>query len=125
VNNPRLLHRLAVGAYLALIALLLAWMVWLDPLPARIASPMLLLLVGPLLIPLRAILHGRRYTMAWSSMLILLYFLHGAAAVASGGRAVWLGALEIALVLSYFSLAILYVRRSRPAQQESGSSSGR
>jgi uncharacterized membrane protein len=115
MNTARIVHRLAIAAYLGLIALLLLWLLWLDPLPARLLSPALLILLGPLLLPLRGILHGRRYTMAWTSMLILLYFLHGVAAAAGNGRAVWLGGMEIALAVAYFGLAIHYVRLSNPA----------
>jgi uncharacterized membrane protein len=116
VNDPRTLHRLAITVYLALIALLLLWMLRLDPLPASVISPALLVLLGPLLLPLRGIIHGRRYTMAWSTMLIMLYFIHGIAAASSGGRAALLGGAEVALVLSYFGLAIRYVRLSNPAR---------
>jgi uncharacterized membrane protein len=107
-------HRLAITAYLSLIVLLLLWLIWLAPLPAGATSPALLILLGPLLIPLRGILYGRRYTMAWTSMLILLYFLHGVVAAAGGGRAAWLGSIEIVLALGYFGLAIRYVRLSNP-----------
>ena len=115
-------HRLAVAVYLGLIGLLLLWLIWLAPPPTSLRSPALLLLLGPLLLPLRGILHGRRYTMAWSGMLILLYFLHGVAAVSGGGRAAWLGAAEIALALAYFALAIHCVRLSNPAQGTRGES---
>lgn len=114
MTSASTVHRLAVTAYLSLIALLLLWLIWLAPLPAGATSPALLILLGPLLIPLRSILYGRRYTMAWTSMLILLYFLHGVVAAAGGGRAAWLGGLEIVLALGYFGLAIRYVRLSNP-----------
>lgn len=111
----RIIHGLAIAAYLSLITLLLLWLIWLDPVAAQLRSPALLVLLGPLMLPLRGILQGRRYTMAWTSMLILLYFLHGVAAAAGSGRAVWLGSMEIVLALAYFVLAIRYVRLSNPA----------
>ena len=115
MTSAHTVHRLAIAAYLGLIALLLLWLVWLAPLSAGATSPALLILLGPLLLPLRGILYGRRYTMAWTSMLILLYFLHGVAAAAGGGRSAWLGGTEIVLTLAYFGLAIRYVRLSNPA----------
>lgn len=117
MSSAHVLHRLAVAAYLALIVLLLAWKIWFDPRPAGIGSLLLLLLLALLLLPLRGILHGRRYTVAWSTMFIVLYFIHGVAAAAGGGRAAWLGGAEVALVLSYFGLAIRYVRSSNPARR--------
>lgn len=115
MSSPHTIHRLAVAAYLGLIGLLLVSTLWLDPPPARLMSPLLLILIGPLLFPLRGLLHGRRYTIAWSSMLILLYFLHGTAVAATGHA--WIGGIELVLVLAYFSLAIRYVRITNPARQ--------
>lgn len=115
MSSPQTVHRLAIAIYLGLISLLLVSTLWLDPPPARLMSPLLLILIGPLLFPLRGLLHGRRYTIAWSSMLILLYFLHGTAVAATGH--VWIGGLEIVLALGYFSLAIRYVRITNPARQ--------
>lgn len=103
----------AVTSYFALIALLLAWIVWLEPPPTSLISPALLIILGPLLIPLRGILHARRYTMAWSTMLILAYFVHGVAYAAGSGPAVWLGVGEIALALIYFSGTNAYLRVTR------------
>lgn len=117
MSNARLVHRLAATSYLALITLLLANVLWLAPPPPQLISVMVLILVGPLLVALRGVVHGRRYTIAWSSMLILLYFMHGVMVAAGGGRGAVLGGVEIALALAYFVLAIRYVRLSNPARQ--------
>ena len=118
MRRARLYLRLASTVYLALIALLLLWLIWLAPPARETISISLLLLVGPLLLPLRGLLHGRRYTVAWSTLLILLYFSHGVAAMAGKGSGWWLGGLEIALSVSYFVLAIAYVRASNPSRQQ-------
>ncbi|RFA30436.1 hypothetical protein CAI21_05000 [Alkalilimnicola ehrlichii] len=110
MNNPRTVHLLAVTCYLSLFALLMAWLIWLAPPAPEYRSIALIFLVGPLLLPLRGILHARRYTFSWSGMLILIYFVHGIASMAAAGPARWLGAIEIVLSLSYFILAIRYLR---------------
>jgi uncharacterized membrane protein len=117
MSSARVLLRTATGAYLALLALLLLWLTWLAPPSPEAISLTLLLVVGPLLLPLRGLLHGRRYTVAWSTLLILLYVVHGVGAMAGGGRALWLGGGEIALSVVYFCSAIGYVRRSNPKRQ--------
>lgn len=109
----RLAFAAALAAYMGLIALLLAWVVWLDPPPTALISPVLLILIGPLLIPLRGLLHARRYTLAWSTLLILAYFIHGILYAAGNGLSVWLGSAEIALSLAYFGAANGYMRLSR------------
>lgn len=70
-----LLHGLAIGSLLALIALALAWELSIAAGPA---GPGLLALKAlPLLLPLFGILRGRRYTYQWAPMLVLAYFIEG------------------------------------------------
>ncbi len=71
------LYYLASGTYVALIILSLAWEGWLAP--ARGVPPgfWLTLKTLPLLLPLSGLLHGRPYTYAWASMLVLPYFIEG------------------------------------------------
>lgn len=65
----------AVGSLLALIALALAWELWLAPI--RPGGSWLVLKALPLLLPLRGMLHGRRYTYQWVTFLTLPYFTEG------------------------------------------------
>ena len=71
------LYYVASGSYVALIILSLAWEGWLAP--ARGVPPgfWLTLKALPLLLPLFGLLHGRPYTYAWASMLLLPYFIEG------------------------------------------------
>lgn len=97
---------------MALIALCLAWELWLAPL--RPGGSLLALKAAPLALPLPGILSGRRYTFQWSSMLILAYFAEGVArAWSERGAAQWLAAAEIALSLLFFTAAVTYARFSR------------
>jgi uncharacterized membrane protein len=105
----------ACASLLALIFLCLAWELWLAPL--RPGGSWLALKAIPLLLPLRGILRGRRYTCQWASMLILAYFAEGAVrAFSDGGRSVALAMAEIALTLVFFVSAILYARLTRASQ---------
>ncbi len=71
------LYYLASSTYAGLIILSLAWEGWLAP--ARGVPPgfWLTLKTLPLLLPLSGLLHGRPYTYAWASMLVLPYFIEG------------------------------------------------
>lgn len=106
-------YLVGVGAHTGLIALLLSWIVWLDPPPASLISPAVLVVVGPLLIPFRGLLHARRYTLAWSTLLILAYFIHGIVYALGAGLSVWLGSAEAMLALVYFGAINTYLRATR------------
>ncbi|MBL0425816.1 DUF2069 domain-containing protein [Ramlibacter alkalitolerans] len=92
---------IAVAALLGLIVLQLAWHLWL---PAR---PSLWVLKAlPLCIPLAGLLKRQMYTYRWTSLLVWLYVLDGAARTAEGLPP----ALELALSLILFVACGLHVR---------------
>jgi uncharacterized membrane protein len=72
VNSTRWL---AVGSLLALIALSLAWELYLAPL--RPGGSWLVLKALPLCIPLAGLLKNRMYTYRWVSLVVWLYFIEG------------------------------------------------
>ena len=100
----------ALSGYFGLFGLLLLWVAWLEPLSRSPVALALLLWVGPLLFPVRGLLHGRPYTHAWSSFLALFYFTFGAFHAAGPMVRPWLAWLEIGLSVLWFLGAILYVR---------------
>ncbi len=111
------LYRLALGCYAGLIVLWLAWLIWLDPPPATLRSVMLIVVLLPLLAGLRGVLHRRRYTLQWTGMLILLYFMHGLVAATGGFPARWLGVTEALLAMGYFGATLLVLRRGKQAHK--------
>ena len=97
-----------------LIALCLAWELWLAPL--RPGGSFLALKALPLVFPLMGILGGKRYTHQWSSMLILAYFAEGVTrAWSERGMSQLLAAGEILLSLVFFAAAVSYARLTRMA----------
>jgi uncharacterized membrane protein len=109
-----LLRAAASATLIALIALSLAWELWLAP--ARPGGSLLALKALPLVLPLGGVLQGRRYTYQWSSMLILAYFAEGVTRLwADSGLARQLAIVEVLLSLAYFAAAVSYARRSRGA----------
>jgi len=65
----------AVASLLALIALSLAWELWLAPL--RPGGSWLALKALPLCLPLAGFLKNRMYTYRWVSLMVWLYFTEG------------------------------------------------
>jgi len=102
----------ACVSLLSLIFLSLAWELWLAPL--RPGGSWLALKTLPLLLPLMGILHGRRYTYQWASMLILAYLAEGVVrAITERGMASTLALAEVLLALGFFACAVFYARLSR------------
>ena len=102
----------AAGTLVALIALCLAWELWLAPL--RPGGSLVALKALPLAFPLRGIFAGRRYTYQWSSLLILAYFAAGVTrSVAERGAAQACAAAELALSVAFFAAVVTYSRMTR------------
>ena len=107
---PRLFYSLSVVSLILLIFLTLAWELWLAP----VHPPLPVFKAALLLLPLRGILHGRRYTYQWASMFILLFFAEGVMRGFSGqGISQWLAWGEVLLSLVFFVAVIGYVRALR------------
>ena len=108
----RALRLTAAAALVALLALCLAWELWLAPL--RPGGSLVALKALPLALPLGGIFAGKRYTYQWSSLLILAYFAEGATrAWAENGRPHALALAEVALSLVFFAAAVSYARLTR------------
>lgn len=113
----RSIYFTACVSLIALIFLCLAWELRLAPIQP--GGSWLVLKTVPLLAPLFGILHGRRYTYQWASMLILLYLIEGVVrATSETGLSQWLATGEIVLSLVFFCATVAYARltgKSKPA----------
>lgn len=100
---------LAVGSLLSLIALGLAWELWLAPL--RPGGSWLVLKVLPLTLPLPGLLKHRMYTYRWLSLLIWLYFTEGVVrATSDSGLSAVLAGVQVLLCVLIFVACALHVR---------------
>jgi uncharacterized membrane protein len=110
--NPRMLNIISSASLISLIALCVAWELWLAP--QRAGGSWLVLKVLPLLAPLFGILRGKRYTHRWMTLLIVFYFVEGVVrAYTDSVPSARLALLEIALALTLFCSAIAYVRKTK------------
>jgi uncharacterized membrane protein len=108
---------LAVVSLLALIALCLAWELWLAPLiPGK---PWFAIKALPLVFPLAGLLKLRLYTYRWTALLVWLYMLEGLTRVASDpAPSRWLALAEIILSLLLFAACVAHIQiRMRHARR--------
>ena len=102
---------IASSSLIGLIFLGLAWELWLAPLHP--GGSWLVLKIVPLLLALRGILHGRRYTYRWSTLMIWLYFTEGSVrAWSDSPPGNGLGLIETALALVFFIATAWYARNA-------------
>ena len=98
---------LAVASTLALIALGLAWELWLAP----TGRGTLALKVLPLFLPLPGLLRLRLYTYRWVSLGVWLYAAEGAMRAGSErGVSATLALIEVVLALVLFTACCLHIR---------------
>ena len=97
----------ALAALLALIALGLAWELWLAP----TGTGTLALKVLPLVLCVAGLWRHRMYTFRWLSLLLWLYFMEGVIrATTERGVSMVLAILEIALCIVLFACCAVYIR---------------
>jgi uncharacterized membrane protein len=66
------------------------------------------------------LLHGRRYTFKWSTLLVWLCVVEGATrAVSDTGASARLAMLEIALAIVFFASAAAWLRMTRERRETS------
>lgn len=113
-RHARFANLAASISLIALIALCLAWELRLAPL--KPGGSWLVLKTLPLLTPLFGILHGRRYTHQWASLLILAYLAEGLVrATTDSGAMRLLAGIEVLLAAAFFAATVFYARVTRPS----------
>ncbi len=103
----------ALVSFAGLFVLLSLRIAWLAPPHYWPRSLVLLLLVGPLLLPLSGVIYGRLRAHLWAAILAMFYFVVGSyhfADALTNDHAYGLASLEILLSIMLFISANLYVR---------------
>lgn len=112
--EPKWPQRAAAFSLLAMIAVCVAWELWLAPL--REGGSWLALKALPLCLPLTGVLKGRVYTFQWSAMLILFYFAEAVMRLFDTAPVSRICAAAVAVLsLVYFTACLAFVRYKRMA----------
>jgi uncharacterized membrane protein len=108
--NPQIFKQSALFSYFALMASLLSWILIAPHGETFPISAILIIAMVPLLFPLRGILHGKPYTFAWNSFLMLFYFAHGVGELYSASEFTIYPCLAIIFSFLCFTSSIIFVR---------------
>ena len=112
MSRLTILRTLLIGSWFALFLLLMARILWLAPPQQQPIALQLLLLVGPLLLPLRGLLQQRPRSYLWISLLALAYLFHAIGDIAVG-HALPFAISELLLALLLYASALLALRQQR------------
>jgi uncharacterized membrane protein len=108
VKKDEFLRIVMLASSSALVLEIVLWEIWIAPL--KPGGSMLVLAALPALFLVRSAWKRSNYGLQISSMLILIYLAEGAVRIYSDrGRAVPLAALEMCLVVAYFSADLIYL----------------
>jgi uncharacterized membrane protein len=114
----RALYLIANASLVLLIALGIAWELFLAPL--RPGGSWMVLKVLPLLLPLRGMLRANRYTCQWASMLSLAYFIEGVVrAFSDPAPSRYLAAIQSVLAMILF-VSLIFLARELGQRQQTG-----
>jgi len=117
--NSRFFYSLALLGYFGLFILLSVWTVYLAPPTIFPTSIVLLFYVGPLLIPLRGLLHGKLYTHAWVHFMALFYFTVGVMVAAGNAQERNYALAQVLFSILMFVGSMMYVRvKAREVKQQ-------
>lgn len=70
------LRKIALTGYFSLLLLMPLWLLVLNPSEGLGPVLSMVMFTLPLLFPLRGLLRGDPYTYAWSSFIVMIYYLH-------------------------------------------------
>ncbi len=107
--TPKRSLYITLSGYFALLLLLVLWHGFIYPADKQ---PWLILafIIAPLLFPLKGLLNEKPYTYAWTSFVILLYFMHGVVETWANEEQRLYAIIEVYLSVQIYIGAIYYAR---------------
>ena len=115
-TRVRLAHWLSLAGYFGLIVGIYLWHIVIHKTEHHLISLILLLQLGPLIFPLRGLLHGKIYTHAWSMYLAIFYFVMGVW-YASASATLGFGLYLVAASLLFLTGTMFYTRLASRAEK--------
>ncbi|MBF0264688.1 MAG: DUF2069 domain-containing protein [Gammaproteobacteria bacterium] len=109
-KSALLTHKVVLVSYISLIILSMFEISWLNPPEKFPISLLLILYVGPLLIPLKSILAGKRKTHLYLSFISLFYFAHGSVKTYEQLE-IWTSLLQLLLSLTLFISCLVFTKQ--------------
>jgi uncharacterized membrane protein len=104
------LKKVALTGYFSLLFFMPLWLLFLNP--SQGLSPLLslCLFTVPLLFPLKGLVTGNPYTYAWSSFIVMIYFLHSLTTLWVSPEDIIWASLELIFATTMFLAGTYYAK---------------
>jgi uncharacterized membrane protein len=109
MKSPLLYRWLTLLGYFSLMAGIYSWHLLIHKTEHELMSVIILLQMGPLLFPLRGLLHAKIYTHAWAMYLAIFYFIVGVW-YASADESFLFGIFVVVTSLIFLTGTMFYTR---------------
>lgn len=119
MSELKLARQVTLASWFGLFALTLSWVTMFAESPRIPVSLMLIVYVGPLLIPLRGLLNANIRAHIWTTLLVLFYFIHGIVEAWASPAERWLAVTEIIFSVTLFIGCFYFVRLSNRQSENS------
>lgn len=106
----QLLKHISLASFFGLMITLICWITLGEHSSNYPTYAFLIIALLPLLFPLRGLLHGKPYTHAWTTFLMLLYFSHGIGEVYSAEGFSLFPSLEVLFSCITFIASITFIK---------------
>lgn len=106
----RFAQNLALVGYFSLFIILMINIVWLIPSKHFPIALVLIVIAGPLVLPMRGLLRNKLYTYQWASFLSLAYFAHGISEISAYPDIWYAGLIETLSSFMMYSGCVMYAR---------------
>ena len=110
IHKSQYWYYVALSGYFGLFILLMLWNTVLSPSTRFPVALVLIIMITPLLLPLRGLLHGRLKSCAWAAYISLIYFIHGTEEAFVNPHERSYALMEIVFSLMLFFGATYYIR---------------
>ncbi len=104
------LKTITLISYFSLLIFMPLWLIYLNPSEGLSPTLSLVMFTLPLLFPLKGLVRGNPYTYAWSSFIVMIYFLHSLTTLWVSPEDLLWASIELILATSMFVAGAYYAK---------------
>jgi len=104
------LKTITLTSYFSLLIFMPLWLIYINPSEGLSPTLSLVMFTLPLLFPLKGLVRGNPYTYAWSSFIVMIYFLHSLTTLWVSPEDLLWASIELILATTMFVAGAYYAK---------------